>query len=277
MPTNDNNSILGQEWLKNATYMLGIPLYQSGELDIFDYMTEPVDNLNESRDRVMGLQSQTVAVLFATFIFVRNFNISVRMVISRYRTISAWCCFLPSALGIIFGLMIIYAWLFSGLNCRRILWFSGFINTIAIMCNSIILLQKAYLVLCRQRWIAVFGIIFTLPQLGFLIIVIIACPVALEPKNGCVLYYPTYLPWYWFFAAVPINLFFSAIFSHVTYKQYCIFGSKPGCTWRVTVFRRCVLPYYVTLFVALLCIPDWWKLCNFVFCHRLVTRLDYFN
>jgi hypothetical protein len=121
--------------------------------------------------------------------------------------------------------MVGYAFLFSGLSCRNIVWFSGFINTVAIMCNSVILLQKAYLVLCRQRWIVILGTIFTLPQIGFFIIVVVCSPITIEPKLGCVLYYPFYLPYYWFFASVPVNLFFSAIFSHVTYQQYRTFGS----------------------------------------------------
>ncbi|RKP24464.1 hypothetical protein SYNPS1DRAFT_23454 [Syncephalis pseudoplumigaleata] len=213
-------------WQADATSLWGILLHPKGELDTFNYMTEPLDSLAETRTRVIGLQSQTLAVLLTTAIFVRNFNISLRMVVLRIRTLSAWCCFIPSLLGAIFGGMVVYAFLFSGLSCRNTVWFSGFINTIAIMCNSAILLQKAYLVLCRQRWIIIFGTIFTLPQLGFFAIIVLDCYVTVEPKEGCVLYYPLYLPLYWFFASVPINLFFSAIFSHVTYQQYRTFGSE---------------------------------------------------
>ncbi|KAI9596763.1 hypothetical protein BDF19DRAFT_421278 [Syncephalis fuscata] len=245
MPINNHNEALGTEWLKNATYFIGIPLHPLGEVDTIEFMTQFPNDIEKTRSRVIGLQFQTVSVLMATFIFIRNFNISLRMVVSRARTLSAWCCLLPALLGIVFGCMIIYAWLFSGLNCRKIFWFSGFINTVAIMCNSIILLQKAYLVLCRQRWIAVFGTLFTLPQLGFFVIVLVSCPVTIEPNIGCVLYYPFFLPWYWFFAAVPISLFFSAIFSYIAYRQYSTFGSD--------AWKRLARDGIQTMCLAVLC------------------------
>lgn len=222
---NYNNEELGLDWQQNATHLWGIPLHPKGELDTFNYMSEPLNDINETRKRVIGLQSQTVAILLTTAIFVRNFNVSLRMVVSRTRTISAWCCFVPSTLGMIFGFMVGYAFLFSGLSCRNTVWLSAFTNTVAITCNSAILLQKAYLVLCKQRWIVILGTIFTLPQIGFLIIVMVCSPITVEPGLGCVLYYPIYLPYYWFFASVPVNLFFSGIFSHVTYRQYRTFGS----------------------------------------------------
>ena len=37
------------------------------------------------------------------------------------------------------------------------------------------------------------------------------------------------MPWVWFGAAMPINVLFSSVFSHVAYKQYRIFGSD---TWK---------------------------------------------
>ncbi|KAI8050466.1 hypothetical protein BDF22DRAFT_745340 [Syncephalis plumigaleata] len=192
---------------------MGIPLHPLGEVDTVAYMTEFPDNL------------ETAAVLLSTFIFIRNLKITIGMVMSRTRTLSSWCCLAPALMGTAFGITVVYALLFSGLCCRKIFWLSGFINTMAIMCNSIVLLQKAYLVLCRKRWIAIFGTIFTLPQLGFLVIVVVCCPVTIEPNLGCVLYYPTYLPLYWFLASMPISLFFSAIFSHIAYRQYSMFGS----------------------------------------------------
>ncbi|RKP26610.1 hypothetical protein SYNPS1DRAFT_21661 [Syncephalis pseudoplumigaleata] len=245
MPVNNNNDQLGTEWLQHATYFWGIPLHPLGEVDTVAFMNELPDNLALTRDRVIGLQFQTASVLLATFIFIRNLRITIRMVMSRMRTLSAWFCFVPALLGTLFGLTVVYALLFSGLNCRKLLWLSGIVNTIAMMCNSGVLLQKAYLVLCRQRWIAIFGTLFTLPQLGFLVIVMVCCPITVEPLLGCVLYYPSYLPLYWFFASVPISLFFSAIFSYVAYRQYSMFGSD--------AWKRLARDGIQTMCLAVLC------------------------
>jgi hypothetical protein len=43
------------------------------------------------------------------------------------------------------------------------------------------------------------------------------------------MYYPSFVPFYWFGAVGSVNLLFSAIFCWVTYKQYRQFGSD---AWR---------------------------------------------
>ncbi|KAI9596804.1 WD40-repeat-containing domain protein [Syncephalis fuscata] len=69
------------------------------------------------------------------------------------------------------------------------------------------------------------GVFFILPQLTFLAIVIIFCPITLDDISGCVINYPHFLPWYWLGVAAPINAFFSAVFSYIAYRQYRLYGS----------------------------------------------------
>ncbi|KAI9596908.1 hypothetical protein BDF19DRAFT_437177, partial [Syncephalis fuscata] len=92
--------------------------------------------------------------------------------------------------------------------------------------NSLILLQKAYLVLFRQKWILYISTPFIMAQLFFAPIIICYSFFTLEEKVGCMDYYPRNFLWYWFLIDVPINILFSSIFCHVALKQYRLFGSE---------------------------------------------------
>ncbi|KAI9594994.1 hypothetical protein BDF19DRAFT_88768 [Syncephalis fuscata] len=94
------------------------------------------------------------------------------------------------------------------------------------MSNSTIMLERAYLALRRQYWIAILGAALISPHLGFGFFILSNSPTLFNDDNDCVIDYPTYVPWYWLIASIPINTLFSGIFCYVSYKQYSRFGSS---------------------------------------------------
>ncbi|KAI9598608.1 hypothetical protein BDF19DRAFT_182970 [Syncephalis fuscata] len=147
------------------------------------------------------------------------------MLISRPRSMIPWCCFIPSASGIIASLMSIFMFLNFPTNCRIMIWVLTFSISLTMVGNSLILLQKVYLVLCRERWVLYISIPLISPQLAYAFIMIYCDFTTLEEKYGCVLYYPQFLLFYWLSVNLSINILFSAIFCHVALKQYRLFGS----------------------------------------------------
>ncbi|KAI9592344.1 hypothetical protein BDF19DRAFT_218782 [Syncephalis fuscata] len=215
---------------RNATQFLGVPLHPLGEMPIVDFVLEDPTNITLVRERMVGLKHQLVFGMIFGFLFIRNFNLAIRMVVSRPGIMSGWLCLVPCLTGITWSVFITSANLYSnGPPCRMAAWCAALGVTISTVCNSSIMLQKAYLVTLRQRWVVVAGIFFILPQLSIIFIVITLCPITVEAKAGCAFSYPTFVPWLWLVISTPINSFFSAIFCYVTYKQYCAFGSD---AWR---------------------------------------------
>ncbi|KAI9596762.1 hypothetical protein BDF19DRAFT_421276 [Syncephalis fuscata] len=194
MPKNTNNEHLGIAWLKNATHFGNIPLHPLGELDIFGFMTMYPDDLELSRIQMSGTRFQMLINILLALMFARNLRNSLNMVMMRSNALSSWCCFLPSVYG-------------------------------RAHVQHIIVLQRAYLVLCKNRAIAVIGVLFMVPQIGCVIILLCYCPITIEPLKGCVVNYPAWQPWFWFVVSAPINTLFSAIFSRIAYRQYRAFGS----------------------------------------------------
>ncbi|KAI9596831.1 hypothetical protein BDF19DRAFT_421337 [Syncephalis fuscata] len=213
-------------WEANATRLWSIPLHPLGEMDIGDFVLRDPNNADQVRARLQGLYHQLIFNILLSSIFIRNFNIARKMVMMRIRTLPGWCCLLPSLFGMLVGIIAALSLFPTGLTCRKIAWYVGFAITFSLLCNSVILLQKAYLVLCRPRWVLIVGGLFMLPQLGYMYIAWMLSPITLNSASGCVVNYPTFLPVYWFGSAVPLNAFFSGIFSYVAYKQYQKYGSK---------------------------------------------------
>ncbi|KAI8050480.1 hypothetical protein BDF22DRAFT_695155 [Syncephalis plumigaleata] len=226
MPFDHTDHQLGTDWIKNATYIVGIPMHPLGEISLPDYIMEVASDQEQFRARIFGVYRQLLLNLLAGHIFVYNFYLAVRIITTYRRSIPGWLCLFPSALGVVTGLIAALSMFPTGLTCRRISWFVGFAITTTIICNSAIVLHKAYLVLYRKPWVLIVGIIFILPQLGFMYAGWMLSPVTVAADTGCVVNYSSLLPWFWFGSTAPINALFSGIFSYVAYKQYRTFGSE---------------------------------------------------
>jgi hypothetical protein len=109
------------------------------------------------------------------------------------------------------------------------IWYASYFISFGQICNHIILLQKAYLVLYRQKWILIVSGILVLPQLSYGFLVNFEAFFTMEVDGFCGMHYPSYLPYYWFGVVGSINILFSVVFCRVAYTQYCQFGSD---TWR---------------------------------------------
>ncbi|KAI9592427.1 hypothetical protein BDF19DRAFT_468063 [Syncephalis fuscata] len=228
MPINYHNESLGTEWLKNATRIWGIPLHPRGEVDVMTFIME-ASNRDELRRRLSSIYRQVGFDIIFLCVFIYNLSISIRMLRGRPRAVSSWCCLISSITGISWVACIFWAIFLPGANCRIAIWHFAIGQTISTMCNSTIILQKAYIALFHRRWVKLTGVLFMLPQLSIFFITWSFCPVTVEANRGCTFHYPSFYPWIWLAIVAPSNLFFSLIFCRVAYRQYRMFGSK---AWR---------------------------------------------
>ncbi|KAI8051493.1 hypothetical protein BDF22DRAFT_690998 [Syncephalis plumigaleata] len=142
------------------------------------------------------------------------------MVIRKPRHLVSWCCFIPSVLGVADCVIFINMELGTNhINCRHMIWMFVVGLSISNFCNSLILLHKAYLVLCRARWV-----IYT-TQLSYGVFMLPISYATIIPGTGCAVFYPYFGPWYWIANALPLNLVFSTIFCYIGWKQYSRYGS----------------------------------------------------
>ncbi|KAI8051492.1 hypothetical protein BDF22DRAFT_690990 [Syncephalis plumigaleata] len=152
------------------------------------------------------------------------------MVIRKPRHLVSWCCFIPSVLGVADCVIFINMKLgINHINCRNMIWSFVVGMSISNFCNSLILLHKAYLVLCRARWVIYTSILPLIAQLSYGVFMLPISYATIIPGTGCAVFYPYFGPWYWIANALPLNLVFSTIFSYIGWKQYSRYGSD---AWR---------------------------------------------
>jgi hypothetical protein len=210
--------------------LFNIPIASSGEVSLIHFvMDTPGDNRKLLQARLTGIQYQLALNFSASLVFGYNLIIILKVLYLKSDNISIWLCMVPNLLGTLHGAVSSVSFAVGDVNCRSMVWLAICAMNISAMCSSGIILQKAYLALCRQWWILIIGVLLILPQLSFTYFAIWKSPITLEEYEGCVINYPEYIPWYWFGLIIPTNFFFSGIFSYVTYKQYVIYGSD---AWR---------------------------------------------
>lgn len=225
MATSMLTEVRESEWTNNAEQLWGVPLHASGELYIYEYVIEQSTDISTAHAKLASLYVQTVLNIMISAVFVNNLLISIRMVVSRPLLLSSWCCLIPALFGI--GWMIIVLlYMFDELNCRRAIWYSIIAVALSNISNSTIILQKAYLVLLKQMWVVVLGLLLMLPQLAFMPFFVAMSWATTELDGGCAVHYSKLVPIYWFGVTIPINILFSAIVSYITYKQYKAYGSE---------------------------------------------------
>ncbi|KAI8050937.1 hypothetical protein BDF22DRAFT_694082 [Syncephalis plumigaleata] len=244
MPIYYDNSELGDDWEKNATTLFGIPLHPLGEMEVIYYAQHNLDMGLPIRAMV-GMERQIFVVVVVTCLFSINMVTALRMLIQKPRAMSSWICVFPHALGASWGYMCYVALIFGHLNCRMIVWYMAVGASLSAASNGGIILQKAYLVLLRRRWVLIVGIVLTLPQLAIFVITWFFCPAVLHPDYGCTFYYPAYLPWIWMGVEAPSYIMFSSIFSYVAYKQYKAF--------KTDVWKRLARDGILVMCLAILC------------------------
>ncbi|RKP06939.1 hypothetical protein THASP1DRAFT_31247 [Thamnocephalis sphaerospora] len=216
--------LLEAGWEKNATYQWGIPLHPLGELNTIEYVMSAQGDIPEMRERTRGALMQLFVNIVANYVFFRNLIISTRMLRRRFNVLATWCCLLQALAGIVYTLFALALTMPGGPSCRVTLWNIGVGLAISPICVSIVLLQKAYVVHNRNRWLLIIGAILILPQ-PLVTYFAWASPAVMVPVTACLSYYPSYFPWVKFATDAPINAVFSTAFLLVVYRQYRQFGS----------------------------------------------------
>ncbi|KAI9599193.1 hypothetical protein BDF19DRAFT_118060 [Syncephalis fuscata] len=226
MPTIDYNSQIYAKWINSNVKQLGALLRPLGEIDIFDFFMKAYGDIPKQRSRLFGIQTQLVIFVIAFCLFGRNLAIASKMILSRPHSMISWCCLVPSASGVISNLVVILMGIGFPISCRLMIWFTAFSISLTIISNSLIILQKAYLVLGRKTWVLYVSAPSIVAQSAYVFIIMHCSFTVLEKKVGCMDYYPSFFIWYWLAVDLPINVLFSAVFCHTALKQYRIFGSE---------------------------------------------------
>ncbi|KAI8058323.1 hypothetical protein BDF22DRAFT_665060 [Syncephalis plumigaleata] len=226
MPIIDYNNPEHTEWLKDAKQIWGIRLHPLGEMEVLDYYMSESGNIQNQRAQLLSIQTEIIFTVILLTLFGRNLMIASKMTIDKPTILNPWCCFIASLSGVIVSLVMLFAVLNWGSNCRIILWALVIGVVLGMLSNSAILLQKLYLVLSRRMWVVYISIPFIFPQIGYIYLVMTYSFFKLDPQMGCAVYYPRFLVWYWLGVNVPLNLLFSVIFCYISYKQYRTYGSE---------------------------------------------------
>ncbi|KAI9593074.1 hypothetical protein BDF19DRAFT_498053, partial [Syncephalis fuscata] len=153
MPVIDHTVNASIDWMHSAKKIWGIPLNPLGELTISDFYKQGSNAPYEQYTKVLGCQIQLFLVVLVLCTSIHNIMIAGKMTISRPRMLLSWCCIIPPILGILTSLVFIASQLGAPINCRILMWSTAIVVSCSNFCNGLILLQKAYLILCRQKWI----------------------------------------------------------------------------------------------------------------------------
>ncbi|RKP08771.1 hypothetical protein THASP1DRAFT_29438 [Thamnocephalis sphaerospora] len=211
-------------WQKNATNQWGIPLHPLGELNPVDYAMLG-RNILDMRIRLRGGHLQLLVVTCISYIFAHNLVRSVAMVLRHPRLLQGWCCLIQAGAGMLFGAHTMALAMPTGVSCRQVTWNIGIGLVVSSLCVSIVLLQKAYIVHERKRWLLAVGGLLLLgqPTIAYMLW---TNPTIIVPSTGCFPVFPFYFPWVKLGLDAPISIFFSIAFLLVVYRQYRQFGSS---------------------------------------------------
>ncbi|KAI9592018.1 hypothetical protein BDF19DRAFT_452888 [Syncephalis fuscata] len=213
------------EWMNNATRLWGIPLHPTGEKYLYEYIAETSGDVRAAHARLSSLYLQCITNMLIAVIFSKNLLMSLRMVVNRPFILAGWCCLIPSLFGIGWTILVVL-YFFDTVNCRVSIWYFIVVIAASSISNTAIMLHKAYLVLLKQQWILIVGIVLMVPQLVFMPFFLAFSWATTELDGGCVVHYSDIVPLYWFGVTIPINILFSGIVSYIAYKQYKAFGSE---------------------------------------------------
>ncbi|KAI9597843.1 hypothetical protein BDF19DRAFT_434619 [Syncephalis fuscata] len=226
MPAIDYRSIQETEWIKNATYFWGIPLNPRGEIILEELYNKTFNDLEQERIQLSNILNYCILSTIISYLFMRNFIVSAKAVIMYRRLLAPWCCLIAALPSMAFPLQNVLFLFEIRVSCRTTVWYGWFSISTAQFFYSIILLQKAYLIVSRRKWILYTGIPLILPRLSFGFVIMFSSFATMDDTGACNIYYDLFIPYYWFGATVTINMILFFIFCNAAYKQYRKFGSR---------------------------------------------------
>ncbi|RKP24839.1 hypothetical protein SYNPS1DRAFT_29414 [Syncephalis pseudoplumigaleata] len=210
----------------DATTSWSMFFHPLGEMNVADFLTEQLGDRQEQRFRFVGIELIICLTVVGLYVFARNLVKSLSMTVTSSDMFIPWCCLLSSFLGVATSIVALITLLGAAFNCRILIWTVGFSWSLSVTCNSLILLRKAYLILCRKRWIIYVSVPLMIPQLCYLPLTMHLTFVTLEREIGCANYYSVGFRWYWATTNALVNIFFSGIFCNIALKQYRMFKSE---------------------------------------------------
>ncbi|KAI8050396.1 hypothetical protein BDF22DRAFT_694636 [Syncephalis plumigaleata] len=180
MPLINYNNLNDTEWIKNATYSLGIALHPLGEMSMLDYYMSDANPTEQAR-RFIGNAGPLVFYAPVAYLLVRNTIVSSKMMINRSHQLAPWCCLSSSVISTL-AVIVIVLMVQGYANCRHAMWANLLVMSIASVSNSLILLQKAYLILFCKKWIIIASVLPMLIQSAHFAIFLssIFCYIALQ-------------------------------------------------------------------------------------------------
>ncbi|RKP09176.1 hypothetical protein THASP1DRAFT_22944 [Thamnocephalis sphaerospora] len=92
------------------------------------------------------------------------------------------------------------------------------------ICVAAVLLQKAYLVTNRNRWVLLFIPVIA-ASAPIILYISWSAPTIMTIDSGCIFVYPEYFPWLRFGLHAPMNIALTGIFFNVVYRQWKQFGT----------------------------------------------------
>ncbi|RKP09867.1 hypothetical protein THASP1DRAFT_22353 [Thamnocephalis sphaerospora] len=218
---------LGHAWKQNATYFGSIPLHPLGEQSFYQFMLNSENAVDERARMIVVLRQHMIDVLVA-LLFAWNLVVSLRMLYRRPRVIATTCCLVQSVAGLLCAMTALATFHPDGPSCRVMVWTTTAAVRTGDLCVSIVLLQKAYLVTNRNRWLFVFiPLIVTAGPV--LLYVSWSSPAIVTAGSGCIFVYPEYFPWLRFGFHAPMNIMLTGIFLDVAFQHWRQFGSD---CWR---------------------------------------------
>ncbi|KAI9593115.1 hypothetical protein BDF19DRAFT_449534 [Syncephalis fuscata] len=199
-------------------------------MEVYEFLPKGPFDPKELQTQLRYTWSHLLVHAAMSYVHARNINIAIRLVVEQPRALARWCCLIPSVLCI--GLSILTAMFQLGrfFYMDTTSLYAGWAIPISMLCYSTILLQKAYIMSLKTRWILVIGIILIILQtIAPIMMLNIAVIVNTDFYRRGYIYYSTGWVFIWFCTSLAVNLFLSSVFSYMAYRQYRKYGSK---TWK---------------------------------------------
>ncbi|KAI9592819.1 hypothetical protein BDF19DRAFT_467656 [Syncephalis fuscata] len=202
------------------------------DINSFEYWANRGDHsIAAIQARSIGVHIQLVICVVLIWAFARNvYRVSSNLLKSNVK-LASWCCLASSLSGLIsFGIVSILHHLPGGPSCRALIACCTLGMALSNFAINAILLERAYIVRQRSRWILVIGIILNAIQLiTYGLIFFVELKYEYRPSVGCYVKFPLYGPYTRFLVDTPPVLVPSIVFIMSIYQQFRRF--KSGC-WR---------------------------------------------
>ncbi|RKP08408.1 hypothetical protein THASP1DRAFT_29787 [Thamnocephalis sphaerospora] len=213
------------EWQKDAIWFGSIPLHPLGERNSFQCIVEAGHNIEEQRAHFSGMYTQRFLNIIMLLVFLHCLWLSIGMIRMRPHALASWCCLIQTTCGVAYNAVAISSLHPDGATCRKSAWTAAVTANLGEACISAVLLQKAYIVQDRPRWMLVFGLlIIAAPPL--LVYAAWASPAIQGSTCECTVDYRFYYPWIRFGLYVPLDVACSAVFLVVVFRHLRRFGSE---------------------------------------------------